>query len=217
MDLKKYLPFTLFFIVLFVLNLLFFDVLTQYRVVAKPMIMASLIGFYIAFVQKQDNIFIVAMIFALLGDIFLLFESEQMFMVGLGCFLLMQILYAMTFKKHATSYAFPILFLPLVLGSMVIFGKLLPNLGSLQIPVIGYAVAILTMAYFGFNRDKTLPGYWLITTGVVFFVISDLALAWAKFKAPFAWHEHVVIVTYMIAQYLIIRGMVEYHQASEEV
>ncbi len=101
-DLTKYSKFTIFFGIIFILNLLFFTYLVEYRVVAKPIIMASLIGFYISVERRQSNAFVLAMIFALLGDVFLLFTSEAFFLIGLGCFLIMQLLYAFIFSSEAS-------------------------------------------------------------------------------------------------------------------
>jgi uncharacterized membrane protein YhhN len=41
-----------------------------------------------------------ALIFALLGDIFLLQEAENYFLLGLGSFFIMQLLYAYVFAKQ---------------------------------------------------------------------------------------------------------------------
>ena len=103
MDSIKYKSFTIFYSIIFFLNLLFFTWLTEYRVVSKPMIMASLIGFYISSAKKQSNAFLLAMIFALFGDIFLMFNGEEFFLIGLSCFLVMQLLYTITFLKDRVN------------------------------------------------------------------------------------------------------------------
>jgi uncharacterized membrane protein YhhN len=100
MDLfKKYKGFTIFYLLVIIANLLFFTILTEYRMVSKPLIMGSLIGFYIGTVTKQSPSFILAMIFALLGDIFLMIDGDDFFLLGLGSFLIMQIGYAFNFYQ----------------------------------------------------------------------------------------------------------------------
>ena len=71
--------------------------------VSKPMIMGSLLGFYIYTVRNQSPIFILAIIFAMLGDIFLMFGTDSFFIIGLSCFLIMQLLYVITFWKDKSS------------------------------------------------------------------------------------------------------------------
>jgi uncharacterized membrane protein YhhN len=198
--------FLIFFSLIFALNLWCFEFMTSYRGVVKVMIMASLMGYYIANVKKQDNGFLFAMILGLFGDAFLLWETESFFLIGLGCFLIMQLLYAYTFYRDRAS-GFVWWFGLVALFGVVALSFLYPNLGSMKVPVILYAMAIMSMAYFGIHRRRTMPAYSWVAVGVVLFVISDLILAWAKFKAPFVGSNYAVMITYMLAQYAIVTGI----------
>jgi uncharacterized membrane protein YhhN len=206
---KKYLSFTIFFGILFILNLLFLDVMVSYRGVAKTMIMASLMGFYIANIQKQDHGFLLAMIFALFGDVFLLFDGKTFFLVGLSCFLIMQILYSVTFYKDKGHEKIHPWFLIVILAAIAVLMYMLPRLGDMQIPVSAYAIAIIIMAYFGIHRSKHINGYAWVSVGVVSFIVSDMALAFSTFVGTYPGHSYLVIATYMVAQYCIVRGIVE--------
>ena len=208
--LSKHKAFNLFFLVILVLNILFIYTLTEYRTVSKPMIMASLIGFYISNVKTQSNTFILALIFALFGDIFLMFDSNEFFLIGLGSFLLMQILYAYNFyqdysgDKRLFAKASTIL---LILG-IAVLSYLWNGLGDLKIPVMIYTFAILLMVLTAIIRNKQLNGYHEIFYGVVLFLISDAFLGISKFGIPNPNFGIIVIVTYMIAKFLIVRGIV---------
>lgn len=210
-DFQKYKSFTLFYIALVLINFIILEVLPSYYVVSKPMIMASLIGFYISVEEKQSNMFITALIFALLGDVFLLFESDDFFKLGLGCFLLMQILYTIHFLKDRSNDPKKTLITSIIvygIGTIVI-STLWSGLGSLQIPVLVYCIAICTMVTSAIIRKKHLPGYNILVLGVILFLISDAVLAFAKFGSPFNGQKYLIMGTYMAAQYLIVRSVLE--------
>ncbi|MGB4960560.1 MAG: lysoplasmalogenase [Saprospiraceae bacterium] len=208
---KKYLPFNLFYLFIIVVNILFMDWLTDYRVVAKPMIMASLIGFYISTVRNQSPLFILALIAALFGDIFLMFESEDFFLLGLGSFMAMQILYTLTFLPDRNTNIKENL--PKIIGvlatAIVVLSFLWSTLGEMLVPVAIYTAAICMMVTSALIRKNTLTWYLPVVFGVILFLISDALIAFNKFGGSFAAAPYLIILTYMIAQYLIVRGVIE--------
>lgn len=211
MSTLKFKSFTLFYGIIFILNLLFFNVLTEYRIVSKPMIMASLIGFYISHAKKQSNAFLLALIFALLGDIFLMFEGDDFFIIGLGCFLIMQVLYLLTFLKDRTINYYDIIWkaLLVILLSATILFNLWESLGNKQMPVTIYTLAISAMVISAFIRKPSTVWFIQVIVGVVLFMISDALIAYTKFGGLVYGSEYIIMSTYMIAQYLIVRGIIE--------
>jgi uncharacterized membrane protein YhhN len=211
MDSFKYKSFTIFYGIIFSLNLLFFTWLTEYRVVSKPMIMASLIGFYISSAKKQSNAFLLAMIFALFGDIFLMFNGEDFFLIGLGCFLVMQVLYTFTFLKDKVNDIRSMIYrsLPVIIVSMAVITFLWDGLGEMRIPVAVYTAAISMMVISALIRRSNVIWYLPVVTGVLLFMVSDALIAVSKFGSSFSGIEYAVMATYMLAQYLIVRGMIE--------
>lgn len=211
MDSIKYKSFTIFYSIIFFLNLLFFTWLTEYRVVSKPMIMASLIGFYISSAKKQSNAFLLAMIFALFGDIFLMFNGEDFFLIGLGCFLVMQVLYTITFLKDRVNDILLIIYrsLPILFISIAVIAYLWNGLGEMRIPVSVYTAAISLMVISALIRRSNMYWYFPVVIGVILFMISDALIAVSKFGPSFNGIEYGVMATYMLAQYLIVRGMIE--------
>jgi uncharacterized membrane protein YhhN len=216
-DFKKHLPFTLFFGVIFFLNILFMYVLQDYRMVAKPMIMASLIGFYITVERRQSNAFVLAMIFALLGDVFLMFKGDDFFLIGLLCFMVMQLLYTFLFSREGSKDMKRLLMisLPLLLLTVGVISVLWNDLGDLRIPVLVYAMAISAMVISAIYRKNVLKGYSAVVLGVVLFLISDAVLAISKFGGALPFQDIVIMSTYMTAQFLIVRGMVAAHALSK--
>lgn len=190
---------------------MFFTILTEYRVVSKPMIMASLIGFYISSAKKQSNAFLLAMIFALFGDIFLMFNGEDFFLIGLSCFLVMQVLYTFTFLKDRINVLKSIIYrsLPIMFVSIAVITYLWDGLGEMRIPVAIYTAAITMMVISALIRRSNVKWYLPVVAGVLLFMVSDALIALSKFGPSFSGIEYGVMATYMIAQYLIVRGMVE--------
>jgi uncharacterized membrane protein YhhN len=211
MDSIKYKSFTIFYSIIFFLNLLFFTWLTEYRVVSKPMIMASLIGFYISSAKKQSNAFLLAMIFALFGDIFLMFNGEEFFLIGLSCFLVMQLLYTITFLKDRVNDILLMIYrsLPILFISIAVIAYLWNGLGEMRIPVAIYTAAISMMVISALIRRSNVTWYLPVVTGVLLFMVSDALIALSKFGPTFTGIEYGVMATYMLAQYLIVRGMIE--------
>ncbi len=190
---------------------MFFTILTEYRVVSKPMIMASLIGFYISSAKKQSNAFLLAMIFALFGDIFLMFNGEEFFLIGLSCFLVMQLLYTITFLKDRVNDILLMIYrsLPIMFVSIAVITYLWDGLGEMRIPVAIYTAAITMMVISALIRRSNVKWYLPVVAGVLLFMVSDALIALSKFGPSFSGIEYGVMATYMIAQYLIVRGMVE--------
>lgn len=209
---KKFPYFNLFYFLIVVINIVVLYQFTEYRLVAKPMIVASLIGFYITNSKKQSPGIIMALIFALMGDIFLMIEGESFFMLGLGSFLLMQILYTAEFLKDKSRFNIKTIipYLSLYLVGIGFLAIMWPNLGNLHLPVTIYVFAICTMVGSAIVRRKEITWYLPVIVGVFLFFISDAWIALTKFKVMSDYMSDVIIMTtYMMAQYLIVRGMVE--------
>lgn len=83
------------------------------------------------------------------------------------------------------------------------------SLGSMRIPVAVYTMAIAAMVISGVIRRQNIKWYIPMIAGVVLFMISDAGIAINKFAAPFTGADYFIMSTYMVAQYLIVRGIVE--------
>ena len=191
----------------------------ELRYAVKPALMISLMGFVLQNLDRKDALpLLITLFFALGGDVFLMFEAPIFFQLGLGSFLLMQILYIKTFLKEVKwkkfHWLYDTFFLVFVVGYVLFFLNLLwPGLvAGLQIPVVLYAIALGSMAYSAFLRKLYTWGdsYWLIFIGALFFVLSDSLLAYNKFVAPFSGNSFWVMSTYILAQLLLTLGLVNF-------
>jgi uncharacterized membrane protein YhhN len=84
------------------------------------------------------------------------------------------------------------------------------DLAEMKLPVIIYAIVILTMLSGAINRSEKVNqhSYWLVLAGAILFVISDSAIAVNKFSLPFESSGIVIMSTYILAQYLIVTGYI---------
>jgi uncharacterized membrane protein YhhN len=206
---QKYRAFFFFFLLVFLCNLLFLYWLTSYIIVVKPMIMASLIGFYISTAKFQSNTFLLGLIAALLGDIFLLFPGDSFFGLGLGTFLIMQLLYCIEFYKNLLITPQRLFFraVPPFLAAGLFLGLTWQNLGAWQGAIAVYAIAISTMAALALLRNSNQVAATTVAVGSLLFMMSDLLLAFTKFITPWPGSSVLVMSTYMAAQFLIVFGI----------
>lgn len=185
----------------------------------KPALI-PLLGFGVYFHPKflSRRILLNALIFSWIGDVILIFAdiAEIYFILGLVSFLIAHITYCVLFNKQIIGeiQINKVLF---GLGSLVIafyltaiILLLMPNLGDLKIPVIVYAAVISTMLLFAFNGYLIWkkPGALYIFLGAITFVLSDSILAFDKFHAPIEKSSFFIMLTYLVAQYLIVVGII---------
>lgn len=210
-------PFTFFYAFIFFCTILFIHTATSYFIVVKPMIMCSLIGFYIAKARYQSNLFILGMISALLGDIFIHFPGEVFFITGVCFFLIMQVLFAYIFfkdRKQLSSEDYYTVITLFIIGCTVAF-LALPRLGVFKIPVLIYALMNCAMTSAAWLRKETIPGYYYVVTGAVLFMFSDLCLGFERFIQPFPFSADFIMAFYMLAQYLMVTGFTLKHNSSQ--
>jgi len=160
--------------------------------------------------------FVLALFFAWLGDVFLLFSGTKFFLLGLGGFLIMQGIYSFIFLKERDSQPGKSLITAMMLGFFSIgFNYYLwPFTTEIRVTVIVYSIAIAIMAFAGISRGKSLHGYNFVFIGVILFVISDTVLAINSF-ADGIWNGGpIVMLTYILAQFFIVEGYSKHLRSS---
>jgi uncharacterized membrane protein YhhN len=165
-----------------------------------------------------------ALVFSWIGDVLLLFSDkhEAYFISGLIAFLISHIVYIITFSKQLkirnrkNKAVFWIGVTVIIVYLMTMLAILLPSLGDFKIPIFIYALVLSTMLLFAFKGFLIWkePANWYILVGAITFVSSDSILAFGKFylsasiiQAPF-----LIMVTYLVAQYLIVKGIFSLNQ-----
>lgn len=87
-----------------------------------------------------------------------------------------------------------------------------PNLGSMRLPVVVYAIVISTMlatAAWQYEKIPLKPAL-LFVGGAFLFVLSDSALAINRFHKPFEGGGIFVMITYVAAQSMIVLGSISH-------
>jgi len=181
--------------------------------VFKPLILLSLLILYTVSVLKLNKLYVFALIFSFFGDVFLMFSGELYFIIGLVSFLIAHLLFIKIVinqiqKQPISKVIISIIpFFVLFLG-LILFLK--NFLDDLLIPVIIYGLTICTFGtvslinYLSTKSKKSL----LMLVGAIVFISSDSVLAINKFYNSSHLLEIIIMITYVLAQYLIFRSMV---------
>jgi len=188
--------------------------------VLKMMMIPLLIILFLFNIKPAGNKFHIMMLAGLLfswaGDVLLEVPVQyaDLFVPGLGCFLLAHIMYLLVFlttpgENYILRRGSFLIILIILYGTGLIY-YLYDSLGEMRIPVIVYAVVILTMLAGAVNRkNKVNPSsYVLVLAGASLFVLSDSAIAINKFGHGFTGSSIIVMTTYLTAQYLIVTGYI---------
>lgn len=179
----------------------------------KPLIIFSLLFLYVFSLPKRLKWYVMALELSFFGDVLLLFSGELFFMGGLVSFLMAHFL----FIKIVISRIKEVNFLKAlisVIPFLAVFGLLIftlkDSLYEMFAPVIIYGLTIATfgtVSFLDFLNTKSKKSL-LMLFGAVIFMISDSLLAINKFYSPAHILEVFVMITYVLAQYLIYSSMI---------
>jgi uncharacterized membrane protein YhhN len=187
--------------------------------VTKPLLLINLGCYFISETKKDSGslrIFIIlALLLSWIGDVLLIFQSqdEMFFIAGLCAFLLAHVFYIIFFHKirmreNIRSNAWFLLIIVVYYAALMNF--LSPYLGDMKLPVRIYGIVIsfmfLLALHMVYLKDKITGRYLL--GGAALFVISDTLLALNKFWQPIEFAGVLIMLTYGLAQYFLIRGAV---------
>ena len=193
--------------------------------ITKPLLMTSLAAYFysatMGLPDKFARFVFMALLFSWAGDCFLLFADgkPRFFLFGLGSFLVTHLFYITAFWKFpgrekgwAWQKKWP--FVPVLFYLAAMLFYLWPDLtGAFKIPVGAYSFVICAMLLSAMNMrgrvaEKTA---FSLMAGAGLFVLSDTLIAVGKFKSTGlsdAVFSVGIMVTYLVGQYLIVRGSV---------
>lgn len=190
--------------------------------ITKPLLMPALIFYFIQSAPKTPlNKFVfAALFFSFLGDTLLMLvpRSETFFLAGLVSFLVAHLVYiiinmnAVSTEDRSIKPQWPDLIF--VLYGFAIFSVINENLGDMYIPALIYTVIVCMMAVTARKRwGKTdNQSFWLVMVGATLFLVSDSILAYSKFNENFASADFLIMFTYILAQFLIVQGLIVFIQ-----
>lgn len=208
--------------------------------IVKALIIPSLMVYFHISVRSRyhsvHRLMMFALFFSWIGDISLQLANgksgfvnnpDQLFLAGLGAFLLTQLLYSVAFnlpKGRNTIFSSRLYQLLLVVGygsllMWLLYNKLVTPGANYRIPVIVYTLVILTMLVSALNRYGKVNGlsYILVVIGAILFVASDSMIAISKFLERFDFARVLIMSTYVLAQYFIVSGIIKQDQPDTNV
>jgi uncharacterized membrane protein YhhN len=151
---------------------------------------------------------LVGLVFGLVGDVFLLGETDTRFRLGLAAFLVGHVAFVVAFTRLGLDppswqwASWLVLFVCLIATRRVVPATFLRGGQALAFPVALYTVVIGAMVIVAFDT-----GHPLIAIGATVFAASDSVLAVDRFVSPRPWAPVAVMVTYHVGQALIVAGL----------
>lgn len=178
-----------------------------WQTIAKPLIIPALLAYYITSSKSKNKLYIAALIFSFAGDVLLL-DKSNLFLFGIGAFLITQLLYVYIFSKGLGKISRTNKIragIPFLVYFIVLITVLKPGLQDLFIPVLVYGLAISlfgTVALLNYLIKRDVISLRLFT-GAVLFILSDSFIAFNKFHHERSFYPVIIMITYIVAQYLI--------------
>jgi len=183
--------------------------------IAKPLLMITLL---LHFISASEGItdwrlyVAFALVFSWGGDVLLM--PDGLFVAGLASFLVAHIFYIIAYQKTGAAQGRLRPFDVIVFGiyGIVLIGLLYPGLDNMLIPVVIYALVLLTMAVWAHKRRGATSNasFKQVSAGVILFVISDGMIALNRFLIEVPFERVLVMSTYILAQYMIVQGLLKH-------
>ena len=150
-----------------------------------------------------------ALLFSMGGDVLL---EIGYFVPGLVSFLTAQIAYSVLFARHYSNWKknFPVV-VSLIIFSLVMSWVMWNSAGDMRIPVLAYLAVISFMGLTA--ASSSIKG---VTLGALVFIASDSFIAINRFVRDVPASGWLVMITYYLAQYLLIVSAVNSLKKAEQ-
>jgi uncharacterized membrane protein YhhN len=189
--------------------------------IAKPATMIALLGWIWLVVPQPISVNLllwiqIALIFALIGDVFLMLPKER-FLYGLVAFLLAHMAYiiGLNLDPPIASFSTILVTIGIILIGWRLFDQIRHGLiksknEAFLRPVIIYSLVITLMvwsAIMTFSKSSwSFSSAFLVSLGASLFYISDALLAWNRFVKPIEHGRLKVRITYHLGQVALVLG-----------
>jgi uncharacterized membrane protein YhhN len=174
------------------------------KIIPILVLLATLVISFKGNKNKEIKLFIAGLVFCMGGDVFLAVDRENLFIFGLGSFLVGHIFYIAALLPLEAKNRLGLT--SLTVYGVIIMSILLGKLGGLLIPVLAYMLVLLAMA--ATTMLSRSSNAWLIIGGVSF-TASDSLIGLDKFLSPIPYAGLLIMVTYYLAQYALVRGFLK--------
>jgi len=188
----------------------------------KPLIMIWIAVYFLLFRKKKNFTIpvLVAFFFSWLGDNFLMLsgKDEMFFYAGVGAFFFAQLAYIYIYtryreeKRKGYLQKNPLIIVLFLLYVGGLFYILLPGLeGMMNAIILVYALSLMGMFMMALNRRGRVnpSSFRYVFFGSLLFLASDSMIAINKFDTEIPMAGFWFMLTYIFAQYLIMRGLIQ--------
>jgi uncharacterized membrane protein YhhN len=189
--------------------------------IAKPATLALLALWTWTVTGWQDGFiwFGIGLLFALLGDVFLML-SPKFFLPGMAAFFVMQVSYLIGFNQEPLEFTLPIAFAAICVGLVAseVLRVIRPGISAtvkskrFLIPYIVYFASLTLMLLSTilclFRPEWTQSSAWMAAAGGMLFFASDSLLSFDRFVKRIPHARFWVHLTYHLGQLGIITGVV---------
>lgn len=195
----------------------------------KPLLVPVLLVHYLLLTPTAEKFMLRALIFCWIGDIFMMFSSDQLyFLAGMLAFLFAHVLFIFSFRRRVwmeTQHGRPDLSMVIMVlvGSLAgfVLYLILPGAGPMQVPLLVYVVVIVSMFFNAIRRRgrTSYSSFMLLSLGAGSFMVSDtiLGLDSFYFNSNLTYGWLLVMPTYLAALYLMVCGFAKHPEARPSV
>lgn len=167
--------------------------------------------------------------FSLIGDVALMFQhrDEFNFLIGLGAYLIAVLCYTMAIIHNITDVGGEAgVLVPLIIAlglsglGFLFTNRLMAYLDDgAEIPILVFVIASIAMAIAaGFRFGRTfVRSFLMVQLGALFLLSSNALLLTNRFMLPLDHSSWSILLTYSIAQYLIVAGCLLHVLDPEEI
>jgi uncharacterized membrane protein YhhN len=151
--------------------------------------------------------FVAALALSLAGDVFLMLPRD-LFVAGLGSFLLAHIAYVIGFQQDGPDAgalavgAIVAAIIGAAVGSRILTSVRRGPHPELTVPVVAYMLVISAMV-----ASALASGDAVAAVGALTFELSDSLIAWNRFVRPLRWAPVAIMVTYHSGQALLVLSL----------
>lgn len=187
------------------------------RAISKPVLLPSLLFFYLHSISNPSAFVILAIVFSWLGDVFLIPKGLKWFTAGGISFMISHTFFILAYTENVNVFNLrPIIYVIFALLYAVIvfiaFLKLRLSLKKqIRIPIAAYLLINGAMNCFAIFRlfSTFYLGSIIAVIGAVCFFVSDVILFFVRFDKNCKIQSHFwVMIFYLLGEALIIFGFV---------
>jgi uncharacterized membrane protein YhhN len=194
------------FAIIFIATLPFQPYAGNFVIKAIPAISLAVLAL-ITVSRMTGKLLFVSLLLCAAGDVALELGAGKYFVIGLGFFLIAQIMFIVTFSRDFKMQRSRILIIViLAIYALAMASIMTPSLGEMAIPVYFYLAAITLMGIFAALRAARNK---FTLYGAISFIVSDSIIAINKFMVPVPAVDYIVMITYYLALFLIVYGFLK--------